>query len=333
MSSNYELQKTNDGSYTYYSKEYGQSYHSVKEGALSETLYKHVIPAFTHHETKDELVILDICFGLGLNTLTSIYYNQQHHNKKLKIYSPELDEKLISTLMSLPYPKELEPILSILRELVEHQVYKDELLSIELFLGDAREYIKKFENFFDVVYQDAFSPVVNPMLWTVEYFSDITKTMKKDGLLTSYSIALSTRLALEQNGYHIYVHEGRNFRKSTLASLSELENYEKVNMAHKKAMNPNASPLHDMSKKLLQKIPSKKKIVLTLIAGIFAFYLSLEDVLSYLDTGTLDSSVRYYFFYDQQAVFASIALNILGFALLVSSWSFFRKRKKVLKRH
>ncbi|MDQ7068965.1 MAG: MnmC family methyltransferase [Sulfurimonas sp.] len=50
---------------------------------------------------------------------------------------------------------------------------------MEVFLGDAREYVRRFENRFDIVYQDAFSPSVNPALWTQEYFKDIKVAMKE----------------------------------------------------------------------------------------------------------------------------------------------------------
>jgi len=37
---------TNDGTATLYSKEFDESYHSQKDGALRESLEKHIIPAF-----------------------------------------------------------------------------------------------------------------------------------------------------------------------------------------------------------------------------------------------------------------------------------------------
>ena len=39
------LIKTNDGSFTLKSKKFNECYHS-REGALTESLYKHVLPAF-----------------------------------------------------------------------------------------------------------------------------------------------------------------------------------------------------------------------------------------------------------------------------------------------
>ena len=83
-------------------------------------------------------------------------------------------------------------------------MYHDQNFHIELFLGDAREYILKFaKDTFDVIYQDAFSPSANPILWTQEYFRDIKNIIKGTGILTSYSIALATRLALYENDFKI----------------------------------------------------------------------------------------------------------------------------------
>jgi hypothetical protein len=69
--------------------------------------------------------------------------------------------------------------------------------------------------------------------------------MREDGLLTTYSTALKTRLALYENGFHIYLNEGEDFRNATIASLREIEGYKKVDMQHKIACNPDVKPLMD----------------------------------------------------------------------------------------
>ena len=235
-----------DGSFTAYSKEYDEHYHSTKDGALNESLLKHVFPAFKIKKNLEEINILDICFGLGFNTLATIYYHRKNSlTSKLNIYSPELDASLIESLVSFSYPKEFEELKSIISSLVLRGKYKDDTLDIELFVGDAREYVRKFKNRFDIVYQDAFSPTVNPSLWTKEYFSDIKKCMKKDGVLTTYSTALATRLALYENGFNVYINSGEDFRDSTVASLSELDEFAHVDMKHKISCNPHVKPLMD----------------------------------------------------------------------------------------
>ncbi len=237
-----------DGSYTAYSKEYDEHYHSTKDGALSESLYKHIIPAYKLTQGKDELHILDICYGLGFNTLTTIFYYKKYApEKRLFICSPELDRSLVQSLANFNYPQEFASLREIIEAISRDGIYRDETLTIEVFLGDAREYIKRFQKKFDVVYQDAFSPSVNPMLWTKEYFTDIKNAIKNDGIITTYSTALKTRLALYENGFLIYLNKGEQFRNATLASLRELEDYEFVAMQHKINCNPNVEPLSDVS--------------------------------------------------------------------------------------
>ena len=236
-----------DGSYTAYSKEYDEHYHSTRDGALYESLTKHVIPALELQKDKEEITILDICFGLGFNTLaTLLYLKQKALTKKVTIYSPELDSKLVESLNDFTYPKEFDFLKEILRILVQKGSYEDEFFHIEVFLGDAREYILNFEGeTFDIVYQDAFSPSNNPMLWTKEYFSDISRIIKKTGILTSYSMAFRTRLALYENNFNIYINSGENFRDSTIASKDKLLGFKQVNMEHKISCNKDVVSLRD----------------------------------------------------------------------------------------
>lgn len=241
------MRLSKDGSYTAYSKEYDEHYHSTKDGALHESLVKHVIPAFSLLKGKRELYILDICYGLGFNTLATLYYCLQNNLQiKVHIFSPELDGSLVRSLKDFSYPKEFEALQDIAMQLAKEQEYKNENFHVEIFLGDAREYIKKFpQEFFDIVYQDAFSPSSNPILWTKEYFEDIARIIKKEGVLTTYSIALRTRIALHNNRFNIFINKGEGFRDATIASLNSIESLERVDMKHKIACNPNVRALVD----------------------------------------------------------------------------------------
>jgi tRNA U34 5-methylaminomethyl-2-thiouridine-forming methyltransferase MnmC len=241
----HSLTLSDDGSYTAYSKEYDEHYHSTKDGALFESLHKHVIPACELVQ-KDAVNILDICYGLGFNTLATIlYYRKNRPDTKLNIYSPELDASLVQSLEFFTYPKEFDGLREIITALSTEGFYEEENLTIRLYLGDAREYVKRFENHFDIVYQDAFSPSTNPVLWTKEYFADIARCMKKEGVLTSYSTAFRVRLALYENGFTLYLNCGEGYRTATIASLSATLNAAKVDMEHKIACNVGVLPLSD----------------------------------------------------------------------------------------
>lgn len=246
----YKIVKSQDGSNTMYSAQYNQHYHSIKDGAINESLNKHVIPAFEHHKDTDELHILDICFGLGYNTFSTIYYAKKEGlNKKLKFYTPELDGELIKSLENFEYPKEFEELRDIIDEVVKTHKYVDEFIEIELFIGDALSYVKTLSNIteetggFDIVYQDAFSSEVNRELWTRAYFEDIYKLLNDDGVVTTYSIATPVRLSMYEAGFFIYEHKSQNTRKQTLA-FKQMQNYDGfVNMELKKQRNPQAKAI------------------------------------------------------------------------------------------
>ncbi len=238
--------KSSDGSYTAYSQEYDEHYHSTKDGALNESLHKHVIPALLHTQSKYEITILDICFGLGFNTLATLYYLHVNEiKKKVTIVSPERDGTLIKGLKTFQYPEHFRPFLHVITAISKAHEYHDANTHVNVIIDDARAYVSRSKERFDIVYHDAFSPLVNPMLWTREYFADIVNVMKDDAILTTYSTALQTRLALHEQQLHVYINRGEGYRNATVASKQELSGYIKVNMEHKMACNPNVLPLCD----------------------------------------------------------------------------------------
>jgi tRNA U34 5-methylaminomethyl-2-thiouridine-forming methyltransferase MnmC len=241
-----ELVLCEDGTNTLYSKEFDEPYHSTKDGALHESLEKHVKPSFSIKKNRDTLTILDICFGIGYNTFATLYYIKKNKiSTKVHILSPEFDEALIHSLKDFDYPEEFSEISYIINEVSKNLYYKDEQFKIEILLGDARRSIPKISEKIDIVYQDAFSPAHNPLLWTKEYFKDIRDICKNDAILTTYSTAAAIRLALYENSFFIFVHRAEMMRYSTVASLKMLEELEYIDMELKKVRNPTAQSMRD----------------------------------------------------------------------------------------
>ncbi len=242
----YKVVTTKDGSKTLFSQQYNQHYHNIDDGAIFESLSKHIIPAFTFHQNKNELNILDICFGLGYNTLATIYYVKKHNiSTKINIYSPELDEELISSLKEFEYPKEFEELKQIIVKLSEQKYYIDEQFSINIKIKEAREYLNSLEIKFDIIYQDAFSSDVNYELWTKEYFDILFKLSKEDTIITTYSIATPVRLSMYEAGFNIYEYIPK-IKKQTLAFKEKQEILGKfIDMQLKKQRNIQAKALRD----------------------------------------------------------------------------------------
>lgn len=241
-----ELVLCEDGSNTLFSKEFDEPYHSTKDGALHESLEKHVKPALSIKKDVAKLVILDICFGLGYNTLATLYYIQKNKlNTKVHILSPEFDKELVRSLNTFAYPPEFDNLKHIIKAISENLYYQDEQFKIEILLGDARKSVPKIKEQIDIIYQDAFSPAHNPLLWTKEFFADMANISKEDTLLTTYSTAAAIRLGLYENGFLIFIHRAELMRYSTVASMKMLEGYEYIDMELKKVRNPTARSFRD----------------------------------------------------------------------------------------
>ena len=238
--------QSEDGSFTAYSSQYNEHYHSVKDGALNESLKKHIEPAFSIHKDKNHLRLIDICFGLGFNTLLTLYYRDIYFpDMTLEIYSPELDGDLVASLVDFPYPQDFEPYRNIIRDIATLGGYEDERTQITVEITDARVAMRQLDGKWDVCYQDAFSPSNNPVLWTREYFADIARLIGSTGVITTYSVALPIRMALVENGFIVYLNKGEGYRNATVASKSLLSGYEKIDVEHKMRCNPSIVSLRD----------------------------------------------------------------------------------------
>lgn len=236
---------TNDNSNTLYSSEFDECYHSTKDGALNESLNKHIIPAFNITKQKDKITILDICFGLGYNTFATIYYCQINNiQTKIEIISPEFDEQLVKSLKDFSYPKEFDSILHIVNSISDTLHYEDEQFKITVLIGDARKSLPTLTEKFDIVYQDAFSPKNNPLLWTREYFKELRELASGDIIITTYSSATAVRMGLWENGFLLYEMQGIGVRSGTIASLKPLE-LKFVDMELKQQRNKDAKSLRD----------------------------------------------------------------------------------------
>lgn len=242
-----EIVVCEDGTHTLYSKEFDEPYHSTKDGALHESLEKHVKPSLSLKADKDKLTILDICFGLGYNTFATLYTIKKRGLKtKIHILSPEFDEALVRSLEHFDFPKEFEAIKPIIQTISQNLYYEDEQFKIEILLGDARKSIPEIKEKIDIVYQDAFSPAHNPLLWTKEWFRDVRAICQEDAILTTYSTAAAIRLGLYENGFYIFVHRAQMIRYSTVASLKMLDGLEYIDMELKKIRNTKAKSLRDV---------------------------------------------------------------------------------------
>ncbi|TLD88703.1 MnmC family methyltransferase [Helicobacter sp. MIT 05-5294] len=274
---------TQDSSITLYNEHFREAYHNANDGALQETLHKHILPALSLQTNMPYLSVLDICFGLGFNTLCLLFAARlQNFSGKIAIHSPEIDERLLPRLLSFPYPKELKSQRVALESLVKTHYFKEANFEVVLHLGDAREILAGFvENWnpkrdfqkdsnlqtqreqripkmpFNVIFQDPFSPAKNRSLWTYEYFKNLYVLSAQNVVITTYSLHSGMLYSAYLAGFYAYRVKQKRVRDSViLTKTSEiprlrLENVLEItpiNLAHKIKANPNLWGLYDENK-------------------------------------------------------------------------------------
>ncbi|MBB5020852.1 MnmC family methyltransferase [Desulfurispira natronophila] len=245
---------TQDGTHTRFSQEFGEHYHSCKDGAWRESLHKHVLPGvqLSNALAKPVIRILDICFGLGFNSLATLWYLQQRNYQGIiQIISPEADTQLLASLPDHPYPTELSPyqplIVSLAREHYSHSTEHN--VTIEINTEDARQVILGQNDPFDIIYQDPFSPARNPELWSLEYFQQLLRLLSPQGIITTYSQATPVRLAMSLAGLQVYSYHNpeASIRGGTLASRCvNLPQIAPIDMVEKSRRSSIKHPYRDL---------------------------------------------------------------------------------------
>lgn len=201
-------QPTADGSKTFFSKEFNESFHS-HFGAKQESYFKYVVPTLLIEKASSPVLrLLDVCYGLGYNTATAI--------EKIWEVNPDCYIEVIGLEINPAVPQAAiehqlfedwnTNSIDILTKLAfEHQVQKQSL-EAKLLIGDARDKINQvYQSGFkaDAIFLDPFSPPQCPHLWTIEFLQLVSQCLQADGLLATYSCAAAVRTALLKTGLSI----------------------------------------------------------------------------------------------------------------------------------
>lgn len=204
----FSIQLTEDGTYTFFSPEFGETFHSNR-GAKQEAELKFVAPTQLRQKAlQPSLQLLDVCYGLGYNTAAALEaiwtVNPNCHVEWMGL---ELDAAVPQAaiahhLLNCWHP----PIPEILTQLATGYQVQTERLQAQLLMGDARTTIQQvYQSGFqaDAIFLDPFSPPSCPQLWTVEFLGWVAKCLKPNGKLATYSCSAAVRTALMTAGLQI----------------------------------------------------------------------------------------------------------------------------------
>jgi len=201
-------QPTADGSFTFFSKEFDEAFHS-QYGARQEAEKKFVEPTQLQQKAQQpRLRLLDICYGLGYNTAAALATIWQ--------INPSCSVEVIALESNLGVPQTAiahkllqswcQPVPQLLTQLATEQQIQTNNLKAELIIGDARKTIQQLHQAqfqAEAIFLDPFSPPHCPQLWTVEFLQQVALCLTPDGRLATYSCAAAVRTALIQAGLKI----------------------------------------------------------------------------------------------------------------------------------
>lgn len=199
---------TDDGSYTFYSAEFGQTFHS-KYGAKAESIYKFAIPTLLAAKaSRGHLRLLDICYGLGYNTAAALATIWQANPAcTVELVALELDRTVpLAAIDRQLLVDWAAPIPQRLAQLASQERVECDRLQAQLLIGDARQTIASIKArgyCADAIFLDPFSPLSCPQLWTVEFIALVASCCARDGRIATYSCAAAVRTALREASLHV----------------------------------------------------------------------------------------------------------------------------------
>jgi len=194
---------TKDGSITFWNAEVKEYYHTMA-GARSEALQKYSHPGkLDQRLAKGKVKILDICFGLGYNSLLACEKALQT-GSRLDTIALEMDKRVVQAasqdLIEQGTAFDWKDCLS---TLYKTGYWKHESCSITMVWGDARHTINTAHGPFDLIWLDAFSTQRNSELWTIDFFKRLYPLLDTRGALLTYCAAIPVRAAFIEAGFYV----------------------------------------------------------------------------------------------------------------------------------
>lgn len=194
---------TEDGSHTIYLPEMDEHYHSI-HGAIQESMHVYMQEGL-FQTPKNEISILEIGFGTGLNAYLTYCYAKQM-KIKVNYFSLEKYPLTESEYMILNYPDTIFPEFAFIFEQMHRQDWNFPFeISPEFHLHKLKADLLTFQfdsvPLFDLVYYDAFAPGKQPEMWSDEVLQKVSASVKSDGLLVTYCAKGTVRRAFEAAGF------------------------------------------------------------------------------------------------------------------------------------
>lgn len=208
---------TSDGSFTIFDPIHKENFHSL-HGAITESMLVFIKNGL-HSISKDEISVLEVGYGSGLNCVLS-YFNK---SKEQIIHYFGIEK--------YPLPKNIYRALNYSGfSRKESEIYKninelewncENRVGPNFYLHKINEDILDFESQqkFDLIYFDAFSPEIQPELWSLQIFEKMFEFLEPGGILVTYSSKGIVKNALREAGFKVFRLPGPPMKRHVIKAL------------------------------------------------------------------------------------------------------------------
>jgi tRNA U34 5-methylaminomethyl-2-thiouridine-forming methyltransferase MnmC len=220
-----EIITTSDGSHSLLNTQLNETYHSV-HGALQESLHVFIKMGFdfiiNHNQSKEEIHILEVGFGTGLNALLTL---QKAIAGSIKVYYTSieafpLEESIWSKLnyshslgLSEYFEKlhhakwsqwtEIAPQFHLLKE---HNTLQ------QIYLASSN---------YDLIYYDAFAPNKQPEMWELPLLKKAVDYLKPSGTFVTYCAKGQLKRDLKSLGMIVETLDGPPGKKEMVRAIRQ----------------------------------------------------------------------------------------------------------------
>lgn len=211
-----------DGSDTFYIPELNEYYHS-HHGAIQEANHVFIKNGLHFFLEKDNLSILEVGFGTGLNALLSCL-EAEKMSKKVEYFTLEPFPLNKNEILQLNYTEKVEnSIANIIFEKI-HQVSWNKYVEISSFfylikLNETIQEIELNPESFDIIYFDAFGPRVQPEMWTLEIFQKLYNLLKKQSCLVTYCAKGQVKRDLKSANFMVETLQGPPGKREMIRAI------------------------------------------------------------------------------------------------------------------
>jgi tRNA U34 5-methylaminomethyl-2-thiouridine-forming methyltransferase MnmC len=221
-----EFEMTEDGSHTLFVPALNEHYHST-HGAVQESMHVYINAGFRQCP-KNEMHVLEIGFGTGLNAFLTLLEGEKSNKKivytALELYPVSLTDARKLNYASQVCPEKTDVFLQLHESEWEKRININNRFSLlKLNRNVAENDLFVPDEAFDAVYFDAFAPEKQPEMWSQTIFDTIFSICNPNAILTTYCAKGAVRRMLQNAGFTVERLEGPPGKREILRARKSWE--------------------------------------------------------------------------------------------------------------